>query len=52
MLTKDKNANRDTNAFVLLSDSYLFDKLDDAIWDDSLILSENNLPIVLYLKTE
>ncbi len=46
MLTKDKNVKRDTNALAMLSYSYLYDKLNNALWYDSFILSENNLPIV------
>ncbi len=46
MLTKDKNVKRDTNALAMLSYSYLYDKLNNALSDDSFILSENNLPVV------
>ncbi len=31
MFTDDKNVKRDTNAFVALSDSYLYDKSEDAL---------------------
>ncbi len=50
MLTKDKNIKRDTNALARLSYSYLYDKLNNALSDDSFILSENNLPVVPDLK--
>ncbi len=50
MLTKDKNVKRDTNALAMLSYSYLNDKLNNALSDDSFILSENNLPVVPDLK--
>ncbi len=50
MLTKDKNVKRDTNALAMLPFSYLYDKLDNALQDDSFILSENSLPAVLDLK--
>ncbi len=30
----------------MLSASYLYDKLDNALLDDSFILSEYNLPVV------
>ncbi len=46
MLTKYDNGKRDTNAFVMLSDSYLYDKSDNAFQDGSFILPENSLPIV------
>ncbi len=52
MLTKDKNVKRDTNAFVVLSDSYLYDKWDNALYDDSFILSETNLPVISDLKNK
>ncbi len=39
--------NRDAKSFDMLSASYLRDKLDNAFLDDSFILTENNLPIVL-----
>ncbi len=50
MLTKHKNIKRDTNALAMLSYSYLYDKLNNALSDDSSILSENILPIVNDLK--
>ncbi len=50
MLTKDKNVNRDTNALAMQFHSYLYDKLDNVLSDDSFILSENSLPAVLDLK--
>ncbi len=50
MLTKDKNVKRDTNALAMLLYSYLYDKLDNALKNDSFILSENSLPAVLDLK--
>ncbi len=43
MLTKDKNVITTRS---LLSFSYLYDKLNSALADDSFILSENNLPTV------
>ncbi len=46
MLTKDENAKRDNNALAMLSFSYLYDKLNGALSDDSFIISENNLPVV------
>ncbi len=46
MLTKDKNVKRDNNALAMLSFSYLYDKLNGALSDDSFIISENNLPVV------
>ncbi len=46
----NKKVKRDTNAFVMLSDSYLYDKLDNALEDGIFILSENNLPTVPDLK--
>ncbi len=46
MLTKDKNVKRDNKALAMLSFSYLYDKLNSALSDDSYILSENNLPVV------
>ncbi len=50
MLTKDKNVTRDANALAMLSYSYLHDKSNNALSDDSFILSENNLPVVQDLK--
>ncbi len=50
MLTKDENVKRDTNALAMLFNSYLYDKLNSALSDDSLIFSENNLPVVYDLK--
>ncbi len=50
MLTKYKNVKPDTNVLAMLSYSYLYDKLNDALSDDSFILSENNLPVVPDLK--
>ncbi len=35
---------------VVLSDNYLYAKLNNAFKRDSFIASENNLPIVSYLK--
>ncbi len=52
MITKDKNVKRDTNALTMLSHSYSSDKLDNALQDDSFILSENSLPAVLDLKDQ
>ncbi len=46
MLTKDKNVKWHTNALTMLSNSYLYDKLNSALSDDSVILSENNLSVV------
>ncbi len=46
VLTKDKNVKRDTNVLAMLSYSYLYDKLNNALSDDSFILSENNLRVV------
>ncbi len=34
----------------MLSASYIYDKLDSALYDDSFILPENNLPIVSALE--
>ncbi len=50
MLTVNKNVKRETNALAILFHSYLYDKLDNALEDDSFILSENSLPAVLDLK--
>ncbi len=50
MLTKVKNVKRDTNALAMLFNTYLYDKLDNALRDDSFILSENSLPVVVDLK--
>ncbi len=50
MQTKDKNVKRDNNALAVSLYSYLYDKLGNALSDDSFILSENSLPAVLYLK--
>ncbi len=47
MLTIDKNVKRETNGLAMLLYSYIYDKLENALKDDSFILSENNLPIVL-----
>ncbi len=46
MLTKDENVKRDTNALATLSYSYIYGKLNNALSDDSFILSENSLPVV------
>ncbi len=46
MLTKDKNVKRDTNGLATFIYSYLYDILDNALKDDSFILSENNMQIV------
>ncbi len=46
MLTKDKNVKCDTNALATLSYSYLYDKLNNALSDDSFIVSEYNMPVV------
>ncbi len=48
MLTKDKNVRRDTNAFVMLSDSN--DTFDNTLKDDSFIGSENKLPVISDMK--
>ncbi len=50
MLTKDKNVKCDTNALAMLSYSYLYDRLNNVLTDDSLILSEYNLLVVEDLK--
>ncbi len=50
MLPKDTNVNRDTNAIVMLADSYLYDKLDKALKAGIFMLSENNSPVVPDLK--
>ncbi len=50
MLTKDRNVKRDTNALAMLFYSYLYDKLGNALYEDSFILSENILSAVLDLK--
>ncbi len=46
MLTKDKNVKRDNNALAMLSFSFLYDKVNSALSDDSFILSENNLSVI------
>ncbi len=50
MVTKDKNVKRETNVLDMLFHSYLYDKLDNALKDDSFILPENSLSAVLDLK--
>ncbi len=50
MLTKHKNVKRDTNAFVMLSYSFLYDELYNALSDGSFISSANNLPVVPDMK--
>ncbi len=45
MPAKDKKGKNDTNAFDILSTSYLYDILDNALLDDSPIFSENNLSV-------
>ncbi len=52
MLTKDKNVKRDNNALTVSLYSYLYDKLDNALWDDNFILPENSLPADLDLKDQ
>ncbi len=47
---KSKNVKRDTNAFAMLSYSYLYDKLNNALSEDSFILPEYNLPVIQDLK--
>ncbi len=44
------NWKRDSNEFIMLSDSYLYDKLDNALSGSSFILFENDLPVYLVLK--
>ncbi len=48
-VNKRRNVKRDTNAFVMLSDPYIYGELDNALLDGSFTLSENNLPVVLDL---
>ncbi len=43
---QDKSVTCDTNAPAMLSYSYLYDKLNNVLSDDSFILSEYNLPVV------
>ncbi len=50
MLTKDKNVKRDNYALAVSLYSYLYDKLDNELLDDSFILSENSLSADLDLK--
>ncbi len=45
MLTKDKIVKRETNALAILSYSYLYDKLNNALSGDIFILAENYLPV-------
>ncbi len=52
MLTKDKNVKCDTNVLAMLSFSYLYDRLNNAPSDDSLILSEYNVPVIEDLKDQ
>ncbi len=44
--TDDKNVTRDANALGMLAVSQSCDKLDNAVYDNSFLLSENNPPVV------
>ncbi len=46
MFTKDENVKRDTTSLAMLSYSYIYDKLNNALSDDSFILPKNSLPVV------
>ncbi len=48
----DKNLKHDTNEFIMLSGSYLYDKSINALLDDNLILHENDLPAFQLWKTK
>ncbi len=50
MFIKDKNVKRCTNAFVVISDSYLYDKIGRCTLRWQLYPSENNVRVVLDLK--
>ncbi len=48
--TNEKKLKRDANTFDMLSASYLYDKLDNALYNDSFSLFENYLPVVSALE--
>ncbi len=52
MLTKDKNVKLDNNALAMLPYSDPYDKLDNTLYGDSFISSENNLAVVSDFKTK